>query len=192
MRLLFVASLVSFVAAAATFACTSSSPVNAAADAGKDAKPPTTEDDDDTVDTDPVTDDTDAGDTESDAGDLDATPTTSGDAGHACKDDSTPETEPNNDEAAATKLTPTAGNAISFCGQVAKGDTDVFTFKHPFTGGFKITPSGDQVKYTTKIGSQTFDGFPKNAIVNADDVWFITVTSDSEAGRSYAVRIFPN
>lgn len=198
MRFVFVASVVSFVIAAATFACSSSDPAAASADAGKDAKSSTpvdtTGDDDDTT-----TGPNDAAPTGNDAGATDASEggsssggplTTAGDGGAACAADSLREAEPNNDEASANKLPD--GKTFTFCGTANSTDTDVFTFVTPdFNNSFGVTPSGDNVKYKIQIGDKTFDGLPPGGFgtINIGDKWIITVSTGSATTRSYALKI---
>ena len=201
MRLLFVASVISVVAVGATFACSSSDPAAAAADAGKDAKAPatTTDDDDDQADSsvpDPVVDDpADAGADDAEAGEPTGTGgvlTPGGDGGTACKsdDDLLAEAEPNNDAAGANTWPAGTTKTFGLCGQVNKDDVDVYTFTTPEYNKSFGASHGGNVKFNLKIGNQTFDGFPNNIDnVNPGDKWTITVSSGSDSSRSYFVRV---
>lgn len=182
MRLLFVASVASFVAAAGVFAC-SGTETAAPADAGKDAKAvaKTTDDDDDkqNENTDPppvVT---------SDAGDPDATTdasgtpggdlTTTGDGGIACDTDAFREAETNNDPATANKLTVKIGST-KVCGQVTAADPDFITFKMPddATGWF-VQPKG-AIKISGTIDGQQFNGTNFGGIqANQGATWVVKV-----------------
>lgn len=197
MRLLAVASVLSVLVAAATFACSSSDPVTPAADAGKDAKAAqTTDDDDDQTNTDP-----DAGDqvpvTDPDAGDLDADagPTLgTTDAGRFCKANSVAEVEPNNTEATATAVPEGADKEIFFCGQVVKDDPDVFTFETPdFGGRFDIDSQADNnVNFHVELNGDEFDTTNFGGVditTGAGDKWVVTVSTPGQNGKSYSLRI---
>jgi hypothetical protein len=194
MRLLFVISLTSFVAAAATFACSSGDSAATPADAGKDAKAvvKTGDDDDDKpTTTDPPSTPTDSG-TDPDAtgdggtgtpgGDL----TTTGDGGTACDTESFREAETNNTAETANKLAVKDGTT-KICGQVTSTDPDFITFKMPADATqFFVTPGGSNFKISGTIDGQPFDGFNFNGIqVNQGATWIVKVETGSTEARAW-------
>lgn len=195
MRLLFVASLVSFVAAASVFACSSGESTATAADAGKDAKAAVKTGDDDDSKTDtttdpPTTTENDAaatdgatdGGTGNPGGDL----VTTGDGGTACDDESFREQETNNTAESANKLTVKVGNT-KICGQVTSADPDFFTFKMPpDSNNFFVTPSGGGFKISGTIDGQPFSGFNFNGIeIQNGATWIVKVETTSTDPRPW-------
>jgi hypothetical protein len=192
MRLLFVLSVTSLVAAAATFACSSGDSTAAPADAGKDAKPVAKtgdDDDDDKTTTPPATTDPDA--STSDASDAGATGpggnlVTTGDGGTACDDESFREAETNNTAETANKLTVKIGTT-KMCGQVTSADPDFLTFKMPDDAhGFFVQPSGGGFKISGTIDGQPFQGTNFGGIeVNQGATWVVKVETGSADARAW-------
>lgn len=198
MRLLAVASVLSVLVAAATFACSSSDPVTPAADAGKDAKAsqPTTDDDDtnadpDSGDTTPVTD-PDAGGSDADAGPgTGGTLTMTGDGGTKCGDDSYREAETNNTEGSANQL-PVKEGDTSVCGVVTADDPDFFTFKMPGDPtdqiNYNVDPTGGQtIKFSGSIGGKPFDDFDFPNGIQGGDTWVVKISTGSTTPRNYHI-----
>ncbi|MBX3228956.1 MAG: hypothetical protein KIT84_41505 [Labilithrix sp.] len=190
MRLVLLAATVSVVLVGATFACSSSSPAEETADAGKDSgkkpveeTPPIEEEPPPVEEEPPPQEDLDGGADDAEAGAPNNT-----DGGTACLGDSLKEAEPNNDANTATSVTP-PGRTFSICGTTSGADPDFFTFKTPAYGQTFVLCQGaagpcvGAVQISGTIDGQAFNGFNFNGInVNDGSTWVVRVAPSGGGG----------
>lgn len=199
MRFVFFAGAASLLVVMTTFAC-SSSEQPAAADADSGTTPlPKTEDppDDDEPDPGSSSGDPAPGDAGADDGDTpdDASGgSTEGDGGVQCEPTSIRESEKNDTEQTADPL---AWKTGSYCGRLAAGDVDVFTFTIPNSqNGFQFTMNrtlSGSYKVECSVDGQSFSFTGKYPYV-IEKPYFCKVSLNGNTPTDYRIdlNVTPN